>query len=232
MNIKNKYKIMKKYLFLALAGMMLALPSNAQYYSRSRYANTHKRYTYNSNRYVNDVYYGLRLGLAVSTVSSDASKLDGNKSQTGLNLGFAIGKRLSNTTPLYFESGLYYTEKGGKSDDKFGKFTYDLNYLEVPLLVKYVYSIDRDLSIQPFAGGYLACGVGGKIKDYDDRDAFSSYDDGYFNRFDGGLKIGCGMQIQMLYFDLSYDFGLANIGQDDFDDTRNGCFYVNIGVNF
>lgn len=42
--------------------------------------------------------------------------------------------------------------------------TYDLNYLQIPIVAKYVIDIDGDFSVQPFFGGYLACGVGGKIR--------------------------------------------------------------------
>jgi hypothetical protein len=83
-----------------------------------------------------------------------------------------------------------------------------------------------------YAGGYLAVGTDGNIKNYGARESFSSYENGYFNRFDGGLKLGCGVGFNMLYADISYDIGLANIGQDSFDDTHNGCFTINLGVNF
>ena len=122
--------------------------------------------------------------------------------------------------------------KGGKSGSGQDKFTYDLNYLEVPLLIKYKHFVGNQTSIQPYAGGYLAIGTDGSIKNYGSRTAFSSFDDGYFNRFDGGLKLGCGVGFNMLYVDASYDIGLSNIGQDDFNDTQNGCFTINIGVNF
>lgn len=182
-------------------------------------------------------YYGLRLGLNVSNVRSDAPALNGNGMKTGLNLGFVIGTQLSRTAPLFVESGLYYTQKGGKSDNIVTsngrtKFSYDLNYLELPLLLKYKHYTYSGLSIEPYAGGYLACGVGGNIKDYGDRKAFSSYSDGCFKRFDGGLKLGLGVGYGIGYADLSYDVGLANVGQDDFDDTHTGTFTINIGVNF
>jgi hypothetical protein len=82
---------------------------------------------------------------------------------------------------------------------------------------------------------YLACGVGGKIKDYGDRQAYDSFDSDYddnFNRFDGGIKLGCGASFQMFYLEASYDIGLANVGKDNFDDTRTGCFNLTFGVNF
>jgi len=102
----------------------------------------------------------------------------------------------------------------------------------VPLLIKYKHFLGNGVSLQPFAGGYLALGTDGNIKNYEARRAFSSYEDGYFNRLDGGLKLGCGLGFSMLYMDVSYDLGLANIGQDNFDNAHNGCFTLNLGVNF
>ena len=57
-------------------------------------------------------------------------------------------------------------------------------------------------------------------------------DDNTFQRFDGGLRIGCGLQFDMIYIEGAYEFGLANICDDSFDTSRNRCFYVNCGVNF
>jgi len=192
------------------------------------------QYNHSANNFGDDhnVYYGLRLGLAVANVSSDDPQLNGSSAQAGLNVGAVIGFQLADDFPVFLESGLYYTQKGGKGNDTGKKFTYDLNYLEVPILVKYKYSFDDDLSIQPFGGGYLALGVSGKVKNYDERSAFSSFSEDFFKRFDGGLRIGCGLEYQMLYVDVAYEFGLANICHSEFESSHNGCFYINAGVNF
>nr|WP_255414284.1 MULTISPECIES: porin family protein [Prevotella] len=190
---------------------------------------------YHARQSNSTVYGGFRLGLGVSTVSSDSPLFDSNKASTGLNIGLAIGAPVSYRAPLFLESGPYYTEKGGKSTYNNEKFTYSLNYLEVPLVLKYKYRADRDITIEPFVGGYLACGVGGKIKDYNHRAAYNSFDDDYddtFNRFDGGLKLGVGASFQQLYLEAGYDIGLANVGKDNFDETRNGCFNLTVGINF
>ena len=216
--------------------MILAMPAMAQpgyrygrgYNPRVQTVGRH------GNEYVawHSYYVGLRVGLNASHVNSDSPLLDGSSMKSGLNIGIAAGTQLTYRAPLFIESGLYYSQKGGKSDSESGKFTYDLNYLEVPLIIKYKHFVGNQTSIQPYAGGYLAVATDGQIKNYGTRTAFSSYDDGYFNRFDGGLKIGCGVGYNMLYLDASYDIGLANIGQDNFDDTHNGCFTINVGVNF
>lgn len=227
---------MKKTLLLSLLCMILAMPAMAQ--PGYRYGRGYNPRIQTVGRHGNEFiawhsyYVGLRVGLNVSHVSSESPLLDGSSMKSGLNIGIAAGTQLTYRAPLFIESGLYYSQKGGKSDSGNGKFTYDLNYLEVPLLIKYKHFVGNQTSIQPYAGGYLAVATDGQIKNYGTRTAFSSFEDGYFNRFDGGLKIGCGVGYNMLYLDASYDIGLANIGQDNFDDTHNGCFTINLGVNF
>lgn len=229
---------MKKLIFSMLTLLLMAAPVMAQYYPNGkpippRHRASYGNYRYQMNNY--GTYYGFRIGLGLSTVNSDSPVLDATDAKTGLNVGFAIGTQLTNMAPLYFESGLYYTEKGGKSVYNNAKFTYGLNYLELPLLIKYRYQVSPDVSIDPFLGGYFACGVGGKIKDYAHREAYSSFGSDYpdaFDRYDAGLKMGCGVSFQMLYLEASYDIGLANVGKDTFDDTRTGCFNLTFGVNF
>lgn len=178
---KSKNTLMKKIFLIAMAIITLTLSAQAQAYRDSRYYNNSTgrlEYTYHHHDGVigtGDVYYGLRLGPAFSTVNSDDKALDGGDSQTGLNLGAVIGFGLSDTTPLFLETGLFYVEKGGKNVFEGKKMTYDLNYLQVPIVAKYVIDIDGDFSVQPFFGGYLACGVGGKIKNYGDRQSESSF---------------------------------------------------------
>lgn len=217
-----------KRIIIALLALLMAVPIFAQ---RGYYPNRYSQHrTHYRTRGEN--FYGLRLGLALANVRSDDSRLDGGGSLAGLNVGGVIGFSLSNQAPVFLETGLYYVQKGGKGYHESKKFTYDLNYLEVPILVKYEVSVGSGVSIQPFAGGYLACGVGGKVKDYGERVAQNSFSEDFFQRFDGGLRLGCGVQYELLYGELSYDVGLANICHSDFDTSHNGCFYLTLGVNF
>ena len=218
-----------------MLSLMLTLPMMAQYGRPRNYGSHYGRSSYTRTSYrhnpVNS-YVGFRIGGAFSTVSSDDKYLDGGTMRTGLNAGIVAGFQVAPQAPIYFETGLSYIEKGGKGSYDGGKFTYNLDYLEVPLLLKYDCRVDRDLSIQPFIGGYLSAGVGGKIKDFGHRQAYSSYDDDAFKRFDGGIKLGCGVQFNYLYAELGYDIGLANISRDYFDDAHTGSLFATIGVNF
>ena len=213
-----------------MTALTLATAASAQYYPGHR-SGSHTRHATPYDY----TYGGLRVGLNVTTVNSDSPILDGNQAKTGLNVGVALGTSLTHYTPLYVERGLYYTQKGGKSEVGGEKFTYNLDYLELPIVFKYKGDLGGGAVIEPFVGGYVACGVGGKIKDYNHRAAYSSFSDDYddnFNRFDGGLRIGCGLSYDMLYVEAAYDAGLANVGKDAFDDTHTGAFNLTVGINF
>ena len=222
-----------KRIMIAMLSLLLTMPMMAQYgLSRPR---TH-RYGYttrpSSYRSFTDTYYGLRIGANFSTVNSDDRYLDGGSVRSGLNVGAVVGFQIAPHTPIYFETGLSYVEKGGKGNYNGSRFTYNLDYLEMPLVLKYDYHADRLLSIQPYLGGYAAVGIGGQIKDFGSRHAYSSFDDEGFQRFDAGIKVGCGLQYDHLYAELGYDFGLSNISHDYFDTSRNGSFFATVGVNF
>jgi hypothetical protein len=165
----------------------------------------------------------------------------------GFTFGGVYGLQLANSTPLWLEAGLFYSEKGGKTQnfpsvktitentsnqktEYFQKKTTRLIYLQAPIVIKYAFDVADDFYVQPFLGGYLALGVGGKTKLYEDKRSEDSFDD--FTRLDGGLRLGCGVEYQMIYAEAGFDFGIANISDNDWISARNQCFFFNIGVNF
>ncbi len=197
------------------------IPSLAQFETnrgRSRY-----------NRDDTERYYGLRLGMNVASTSSESNAFDTNP-RTGLVIGFAYGMQLSKHHPLWLEASLLYSEKGGKTHQDGDKVTYRLGYLQLPIVAKYGINMDDDLYLQPFFGGYLSVGITGKMKNYGTRESESVFDN--MKRFDGGLRAGCGLEYKMMYVEVGYDLGLANIAKDEFDNTKTRCFFVNLGINF
>ncbi len=225
-----------KKMMITMLSLLLTLPMMAQYgrprpLPRAYYGNG-RHYSSAHHSSPADVYFGLRLGGAFSTVNSDDRYLDGGNLRAGLNIGAVAGFQLAYNAPVYFETGLYYIEKGGEGKFDGRKFTYSLNYLEVPMLMKYDIDITPSFSVQPFAGAYVAAGIDGKIKDFGSRAAYNSFEDEGFKRLDAGLRIGCGLQFDHFYAEMGYDFGLANISRDYFDTSHTGSLFTTIGVNF
>jgi len=172
------------------------------------------------------VYYGVRLGLNVANITGDGTTLS---SKAGLNFGGVIGLRISETTPLFIESGLYYTQRGGKD----GSYTADLNCLEIPILLKYGIKATDDIAVLPFIGPYFALGVGGQTEysGIDGKEKESTYDH-LLNRNDMGFKLGCGAEYNMIYVEVAYQFGLHNIAEDSDLSIHANQLSINLGVNF
>lgn len=221
---------MKKIILWALAAL-LAVPATAQTY-RSRPAPPYSRYSYTPTRthVVKrlDSYFGLRLGANITSISSGDIDLD-TSARGGLYVGAVFGTQLSYLSPVWLELGFGYSEKGGTTNGTNDKVKYRLGYLQAPITVKYSIGVG-DVRIQPFLGGYLALGVAGQVKEYGSRQQQESFD--VFNRFDGGLRLGCGLEYQMLYAEVGFDFGLANINKDDFNTAHNRALFLTAGVNF
>ena len=232
---------MKKLWTLILAAL-LAMPAAAQF----KTAKERSRYNHKDTEH----YYGLRLGMNVAVLNSDLLDYD-MSARTGLNIGGVFGLQLANSSPLWLETGVFFAEKGGRQShpesEAVDHIKCRLTFLEVPVVVKYSMDIADDLYLQPFVGGFFGLGIAGQTKvfthDTSRRVAKSSYGriniDGPenitypgLNRLDAGLRFGCGLEYQMVYAEAAFDFGLANIGKDDFQSVRTQAFVLNVGVNF
>ena len=117
-----------KKMFAAIVAMMLAMPSFAQFASGGFELDKQ------------NLYYGARMGLTLASMSGDA-ELSGMKA--GLTLAGVIGLRVSSSSPVFLESGFYYTQRGGKDGD----VSMTLKNLEIPLLSSMVL---RQVTISPF----------------------------------------------------------------------------------
>jgi len=206
---------MKKIL-VAIMAVLFAAPSFAQFSSGGFSLNE------------SSVYYGIRLGMNVATLTGDAGDLG---SKIGLNFGATAGLRVSDTAPIFLESGLYYTGCGAKKD----KSSVSLNYLELPLLIKYGIQMNDDIALLPFIGPTFRYGLfGGKAKVAGQK--MDSFGDGKYKRADVGIKLGCGAEYNKLYAELGYQFGITNIADwmidEDDASVHNGALFINLGVNF
>ncbi len=211
---------MKKF-FTAILAMMLAVPSFAQFASGGFELDKQ------------NIYWGARMGLALGKLTGDVGDYDGMKA--GFTLAGVVGLRLSQTSPVFLESGLYYTQRGGKN----GSLKAELNCLEIPVLIKYGFKATEDIAVLPFIGPYFAYGIAGETE-YEVVDAVTgkstkekerSYKN-FLNHNDMGFKLGCGLEYNMLYLEVAYQFGIANIADDDNLTAHANQLSINLGVNF
>lgn len=208
----KKTNHMKKFL-LSIVAALLAVPSFAQMSSGGFSVSE------------SNLYYGVRLGMNISSFTGKGIKdID---SKVGMTLGGVIGMRVSESTPVFLESGLYYASRGAKD--------FNVNYLELPILIKYGIQVSDNVSVLPFIGPYFSLGVSGKHK-YDDGTGNKVKDSSFdaVKRSDMGFKLGCGIEYNMLYAEVGYQFGVQDIAKDNPSDdaAHTSNLFINVGVNF
>lgn len=216
-----------KKIFTAFVAMLLAAPSFAQYSSGGFELDK------------DNLYYGIRLGMTAANLSGDteAATLESG-SKVGMTLAGVVGMRVSASTPLFLESGLYYTERGAKN--------IGYSNLEIPLLIKYGFKATEDIAVLPFVGPYFSRACWGKTKQKildqagnitNNFEKVGTFDEkrsanGGLNRLNMGFKLGCAAEYNKLYVELGYQIGVSNIAKDDNKTIHSNAFFANFGVNF
>jgi hypothetical protein len=168
-----------------------------------------------------------------------------NNLLTTFNTGFLSRFDLSKVVDL--ESGLLFTGHGSKAETYFNggndyvKSTFNPFYVEVPLNVVVKAPLDKTAGLFFHAGPYIAVGVAGKskteskvgplyssssssIKFSNDNPFTSQQDDAAYDklkRFDFGVNIGGGIQLEHILFKLNYGFGLAKINSTESNNSAN-----------
>lgn len=195
---------------------------------------------------------GVRAGLNVTNIDlTSGGHTYSFDSRASYHVGFAYQQPLLRALPLYLETGLYLTGRGGSVDvadfgfdfdeELSGKVKFNMLYLQVPVLISWHFNI-KSVSIQPLAGVFYGFGVHGKAKYRGEKvNVFKSTDlgdgaeeEGAFKRSDLGLRFGANVTFRKHYnVSLGYDLGLLNILKDA-DDVKgkNGSFYLSLGYNF
>jgi opacity protein-like surface antigen len=182
----NAGGVMKKFLMIVLM-LAFAVAANAQEYARSSL-----------------IGMGLKAGINFgSFIGSEAGS-------PGTRVGFSGGGFLTYKVARGFsiQPELYFTMKGGKrSPDTSNQESWDLNYLEIPLLLKFNFPTEGTVKPSIFAGPQLGFPLSASFNEQDVMD--------YVKGTEFSLAFGAGLEYKLrtvsLTFDARYVLGLTRI---------------------
>ena len=169
---------------------------------------------FDNNRVTKRFHFGIRGGFTVNSWSGDGVDVDALAFPTG---GFAFDFQLA-PVPVFLGFGVNYMNEGFKY--KHSDETENASAIHMPLVFGYHFNAAPNLFISPYAGAFTSYCL-------EDMDDYDGYDD---NRFNYGLRIGCGLNFGRLTFDMAYEYGLKNFGEKHYD-IRTGTFFATIGFN-
>jgi hypothetical protein len=163
---------------------------------------------------------GFKAGVSLANATgSDATFTDADKKMKiglagGAFIGFEIAPQfVLQPELLYVQKGVKYEEKGGTGKDK-----YKLDYLQIPVLFKFVPATSGKIQPTIFAGPYLGFKMSAKDKaegwtDPADNGDFDMKD--FVKSTDFGISLGAGIGAKMtkgeLFLDARYDLGLSKV---------------------
>lgn len=179
---------------------------------------------------------GLKGGVNLTNLYVD--DVDDENVKVGYHIGIYHDAPI--TDFLSIQPEILFTSKGAEVQyDGFlggsGKYRYNLNYLEIPVLVKL-----KMAGFNVHAGPYAAFLVGANVKDVDSNgnvQGVTSLDRDDFNQVDFGASLGVGFDFLGGNIGARYDFGLNEIDRSNFageaaSSAKNSAFMLSIGFDF
>lgn len=185
---------------------------------------------------------GVRGGLNLAYIHAEGNTAGDTAPRAGYHLGVSDQILLWGRLPLYLETGVLFSSRGGRFDG----ISFRPMYIQIPLLVNYRFDIGQHFALQPFAGVYYGLGIGGKGR-HDDGWADIFGERGMLRRSDLGMRMGIGLVVRRIWFSVGFDLGcLNNLAPDysgwqpdtdsrysfDFDRVTSNSFTLSVGYNF
>lgn len=189
------------------------------------------------------VKLGVKAGLNISSLTFDESELD-SSTKAGFTAGLMVEVPLAKNFSLQPE--LLYSQQGTKTSfsdtdvtNSNFRSTIELNYLNIPVMLKYF--VIEGLSVQAGPQIGILLKANNKYEDnflgYENQDSFDLKD--YSTGIDTSVNFGLGYQLQnKFYTDLRYNISYSNVFKEGDanhfinHDMKNRVFQITIGYFF
>lgn len=166
-------------------------------------------------------------GLSMSTMLGD-------KDESNVRAGFTAGAEAQYMVNEWFavSAGLAYSQQGGVAIDDGIKFTFDLDYINMPILANFYVckGLALKVGIQP---GYA---MNQKLELTDGFYPVSGDISDYLRKFDIAMPIGISYEIQNVVVDARFNTGIFGVFKDEdkfsTDNYTNAAFHVTVGYRF
>jgi hypothetical protein len=180
---------------------------------------------------------GAKGGVNFSNLYTD--NVDDENVLIGFNAG--LFAKLPITKFIAIQPEVYFTTKGSELvyNNAFvsGTAKFNLNYIEVPVLI--VINLTNNFNLH--AGPYLGFLINGKVKNDSNVNVFdfqNNINNDDFNKIDAGLALGLGMDVDKLSVGVRYSYGMTTVGKQrqfngtdyTFPDGKNSVINLYLGI--
>ena len=175
-----------------------------------------------------DVKIGAKVGLNLANITGD---FDGDDldAKTGFNLG--VFAEISLSDKLIFQPELLFSTQGAKLEETNYNYSLKLNYLNIPLMIKYAVTDKFALELGPQVGFLLSANEEETFNGETASDEEDVKD--YFKSIDFGLNFGASFDVsEKIIIGARYNLGLSNISDIEDINVKNSLFSLSVGYRF
>ncbi len=189
--------------------------------------------------------FGVKGGLNLSSMSIDEA--DDSNIIPGFHAGF--WGEIMLTEKFSLQPEILFSAKGVKAryDSDFlqfdvvnGETTLNLNYIDIPVYLKYYLAEDFSFHLGPYVGILLNAKYESEneILDFIDLDETDDIDRDQFYNVDYGLTGGLGFELEPFIFGFNYNIGLQPVAIEDepmrtlLEDAKNNVIQIFFGFSF
>ncbi len=183
--------------------------------------------SYSQNR----VDFGLRAGIATSDLYTDLDDYTSDKI-----LGYQAGAffRIFFTKNILIQPEAYFVRKGGElinnHDDTEDKISFELNSLDVPLLIGIKFLDLEFTRIVIYTGPVISFAQGKTVEFIEDGKLDLQKSTEYLiENTNWGFQLGGSLDVFIFTLDFRYEWGLNDIYQGD-DQFRQNAFLLGVGI--
>jgi hypothetical protein len=174
--------------------------------------------------------FGAKAGLNIANIGGDDA--DNTDSKIGLVLGGLMSYQFSDMFAVQPE--VLYTMKGATDEGGGTEYTLSLNYIEIPVLLKFLIPIQGSGSIVPaiYAGPSIAFNVSAESESESQGRTTTTDLDDWVSSVDFGLAFGGSIAFDIgsanqIGADVRYTLGLSSVEDAGLDaDIKNNVFSI------
>jgi len=195
------------------------------------------------------VTFGVKTGLNSSNFfekNDDKVLSEGYKYKAGANLGLTVDFPINNN--LGVQTGLTFQSRGYRIEEVKDVASYDLelksktylNYIDIPINLKYTYELSS-FNIHAIGGLYVGTALNGRyegsstfrgVTDETKFDIDFGNDQGEIKSLDYGLNFGAGVEFGAFGLNFTYAHGLANLSNNTTNDYRLNNRLISISATY
>lgn len=147
--------------------------------------------------------------------------------------GISVATHITRNSAV-LELGVHYSEKGAELTDTTSEVSSKLkiNYLEIPLLIKWECASNQKVKPFVFAGAYIAFKLKATNEAVDDNvEPVEINPEEDVKKGDWGIIVGGGLQLGKIILEARYSWGLKNVIKNT-EDSKNSVITLMLGYEF